>query len=535
MASLIAGINTLATRIATEFKTLRGQVVRVDTAQSLTTGQQAQALANIGAVGPNTLTVLAPRATGSDQTAALNSAIASAATFGLWLALNGDHVISGQLTPVSGSKIDGTRGTLTQTGSLKSVFRIATGVNGVQIRDVKATGKTTDYTNGSGVYAAAGVYIEGTSSDIRVDNCRFLGMAGAGVYLSATASDVHVTGCKLTGPGPSYITSTTFNYSGGIVTQTGAANWSAHRNDISGFAQGIVTGDNMTDVRITSNRIHDIPGQHGIYCDSVDGAIITDNLIRNTGLLGMKIQVGATTVSDPSSIVIANNCFINVGAQAILLTNPVGGTPRLRRINVTGNVITTSAAKAIEANNCVGLHVADNIIYDAAQGISINNSSSFDLTDNRIHLCSQNGITITDCQDGLVDNNRITDPATANTGSLEFGVSVAGSTSADLTLRDNKVTDAAGNMKYGIFVSAGDLTTMDFVDNRVSGATDYGYRGLSANARTFRNNALSGVLGSILTPPLNLADLESASGASVAATVGDPATDFVSAFDTALS
>ena len=461
------------------------------------------------------LTVLAPRATGSDQTAALNSAIASAATFGLWLALNGDHVITGQLTPVSGSRIDGTRGTVRQNGSLLGAFRLNS-VSNVHIRDVVAYGKTADYVNNGSVFAAAGVYIN-SSSDVRVENCRLLGWAGAGVFISASCSDIHVVGCKMTGAGSGYILGTSYSNSAGIFADTGSSNWEAHRNDISGFAQGIDTGDNLTNVRVTNNFIHDIPGQHGIYCGTVNSAIISHNLIRSTGLLGMKIQVGATSVSDSDLVTVSDNVFASVGGQAILLTNPVGGSPRTRRVNVTGNVIVGAGSRAIEADNCVGVHIADNVIYNAVQGISIKNSSLIDVSHNRINTCTQNGITVTDCQDAAIDSNRIANPASDDNADAEYGISILGSTSADLTLRHNKITDGASHMRYGIFVQEGDLTTMDFIDNRVSGATDYGYRGLSANARTFRGNVFAGTSGAMLTAPSNFTAIADTSGATLTA------------------
>lgn len=467
------------------------------------------------AVGKDTLTVLAPRATGADQTAALQAAVTSASTYGLWLALNGNHVISDALLIPTGGRVDGTRGTLTQTANLKAAFRL-TAASGVKIRDVKAIGKTTDYVNDATVYAARAVYVEGASSDIEISGCEFTGWAGAGVYLSATCSGVRMRRNTMTGAGATYILGITYNYSGGIVTETGATAWVAEDNDISGFAQGIVTGDNMANVAMINNYIHDIPGQHGIYCETVKSAIISHNLIRNTALLGMKIQIGTTTSNDADTVVVSNNCFSNLGAQGILLTNPVGGTPRIRRVLVTDNIISIAAGKGIEANNCVGLNIADNIVYDAVQGVSLNNCSEFTVTRNRISKCTQNGVTITDCQDWDVSFNRIKDPGSLDNASAEFGIAVAGSTTSDGTLRGNKITDSAAKMRYAVYVSAGDLTSIDIIDNQGSGATDYGYRGLATNARTFRGNVFAGTSGAILTGPSNYTAIADTSGAALA-------------------
>jgi hypothetical protein len=436
-----------------------------------------------------------------DQTAALNAFLAASSPAGV-KRLIGDFTISGSLAVPSDTHLNGTRATITQTANLTPVFVVNNATN-VRIQNVKALGKTSDYTNGNGVYTAAAVRVLGTSSDVQIDGCVFLGMAGAGVYLAGTTSSVRVRNCRMTGAGPTYITGTSFNYSGGIVTETGATKWQATGNDISGFAQGIVTGDNMQDIVVTGNYIHDIPGQHGLYLETVNGAVISGNIVRSCALLGMKIQVGALGVNDADAVTISDNVFTSVGAQGILLTNPVAGsTAKLRRISVTGNVIRTAAGNGIEANNCVGLHVSDNIMYDVANGIQINTSQGVEVFDNRVNKTTANGITLTDVTDAILDTNRILDPSSSNLATAEFGIQIAGSTSADLTLRHNKITDTLGNMRYGVYVSAGDQTTMDFIGNRSTGATDYGFRGVASTAcREWRDNDFQGTTARHLNAP----------------------------------
>lgn len=445
--------------------------------------------------------LVAPTGTAAANVTTLQSAVDAAAAAGAPLVVRGSFSVAGTVAVPSGSDIDFSQAMVTQTSNLTPILTL-TNVTGITLRSPRMQGKTSDYTNGNGVYAAAAIRVLGTTSDVEIVGGRLLGFAGAGVYLAAATSGVKIRNVRMTGAGSAYILNTTYNFSGGIVTETGATKWQAIGNEISGFAQGIVTGDNMQDVIVTGNYIHDIPGQHGIYMETVNGAVISGNLVRSCALLGMKIQVGATTVLDADAVTISDNVFTQLGAQGILLTNPPGGTPRLRRVSVTGNVVRTAAGNGIEANNCVGLHISDNLLYDVAAGIQVGSSQGVEVFDNRINVTKQNGITLTDVTDAVVDTNRIIDPASTDNASAEFGIQIAGATSADITLRNNKITDSLTHMRYGIYVSAGDQTSVDFIGNRVTGATDYGMRGVAATAcREWRDNDLQGTLGRHLNAP----------------------------------
>lgn len=453
----------------------------------------------------DTLTKLAPRATGSDQLAALQDALNGAASLGLTLTLNGDHVINGQLTLATGAKVDGTFGSITQTKDLTPAFNLS-GVSGIRLRNVTLKGKTTDWVNTSSVHGATAVYLTNVS-DLRIEHCTFTGWAGDGVFVNTGCSNIHIHRTILTGPGPAVITTTADNFGGGVNVQPGVTNWSVVGCDISGFAQGINTGDNQTDVRIAGNYIHDIPGQHGMYIETCDGGIITDNIVRNTGLLGMKIQIGTTTASDPDSNIIANNVFINVGDAGILLTRPQAGTGIVRRTIIASNIITGAGADGITINNADSVVATGNLITNAGRcGISITNSSDITITGGRVDGCVWEGLRLDGVSDWTVEGLRIKNPASGDVSTDEFGVKTVNACS-DGTLRGCKITDANGHMRYGIYVNGGDLTTMGFLDNIVTGATDYGYRGVATNARTFRGNQFAGALGSILTGPLNPASL----------------------------
>lgn len=457
-------------------------------------------------VKANTLSVLAPAATGTDQTAALTSALSSAATFGLWLQLSGNYVITGQILPVTGAKLDGTGGSITQTTNLKSAIQITSKTN-VRIKNLRLLGKTTDYVNNSSVYLACAVGINGTSSDIVIDNCQFLGWAGAGVYATGTCSNLRISNTVMTGAGPTYILNNTYNFSGGVIIDPNITDWTVRNCDISAFSQGVVTGDNIASVQIMGNLIHDIPGQHGLYLESMLGGIVADNIIWNCALSGMKIQIGTVGAIDTKNVKVDNNVIRNVGAQGILLTNPVGGTPRFREMAITGNAISSATGGGIEVNNCVGVHISDNTVFASSFGMRVQNSSQVTVDSGQLSGLTLSGLAILSSQDVSVDSVRIKDVGSASIATDQFGIRIDGPTTDSLSIRSVKITDANSKMTSGIYVIAGVSTGMDFIDNDVSGGT-YGWRLQTAGAvRTFRGNRFAGSTGAYLNPPTNFVQI----------------------------
>ena len=438
----------------------------------------------------------------------LQAAVDAAAAAGEQLSVHGTFSLSGPINVPSNSDIDLAQAVITQVADLTPVL-VVNNADNVRIRNLRAIGKTTDYVNDSSVYHAAAVRITGTSSDVRVLDCVFLGMAGLGVFIGGATSDVVVRGCRMSGPGPAFIKSSTCNYSAGVAVYPGATRWSVEHNDISAFAQGIVTGDNMVDVRIIGNLIHDIPGQHGLYLETMTGGVIANNIIHNTGLTGMKIQVGTIGATDGSNIVVHGNAFRGTGAQGILLVNPVGGPARFRHVAVTDNLIHGAAGHGIEARAAVGLHVADNIIsgISGGAGVRVEACSRVSIVDNRVDTVSQMGVDIRSTQDYEVRGNRITNPATGNGSSTEWGIGIDGASTTRGIIEGNRITDTLGNMRYGIaafgsVASTPDLSSHVFRNNYAAGATDYGYRGAGPSVvREWSNNAFSGATGAILGAP----------------------------------
>jgi parallel beta-helix repeat protein len=314
-------------------------------------------------------------------------------------------------------------------------------------------------------------------------------------------------------------------WSAGIaINNDGAADVLIASTSISGFAQGIVTG-NITDLRVTGCFIKDIAGQHGVYVASASRYAIVGNIIDNANLEGVKVQIGTTSSPDAVDGVVSGNVISRCGSHGIHLTNTAGGTPRHRRVAVTGNTVTTdtgATGDGINVDYADDVTIVGNRVSGGRNGILIASANAVTVSTNRASACTDRGIGIVSTTDFDVLNNRVKDVATANNASTEFGIHLDGTTTADGRVNGNKVTESGTNMRYALYVgpntTAANQATMTFVDNVLTGATDYGARMVTAaTTLRFHGNVLAGTTGPILTPPTNYAANADTSGATLAA------------------
>jgi len=168
------------------------------------------------AKGEQTLSVLDYGTPGADDTAMVQDAVNASAATGRWLLIIGDRPVAGMVTAPSGAKIDCSQGRLIQQTDLTTTLKVSA-ATGVRIRSPRIVGKSTDYVNTSGVYAAAGIWIAGASSDVVIEGGTITGCAGAAVRVDAAASDFHIRNVKMVGPGAPPIVASTSNYGGGVV------------------------------------------------------------------------------------------------------------------------------------------------------------------------------------------------------------------------------------------------------------------------------------------------------------------------------
>ncbi|PZG17798.1 hypothetical protein C1I95_14710 [Micromonospora craterilacus] len=439
---------------------------------------------------------------GSNDRTLLQTAISAAAEAGGWAIIDAHLTISGSVTVPSGARIDGSRGRVTQTANLSNTFVVAN-ASDVVLRNVRATGLGTDYVPSSAVFAASAVNITGASRNVLIDGCDFRSFAGVGVNIGGTAADVRVVNSRLQGPGPGIIQPVDHNYGMGVVGHQNSSAWAVIGCDISHYAQGVNSGD-CTDVRIIGNYLHDMTGQHGIYLDATINLVIADNIIRDTGLQGIKVQLANTTNGiDIDHVTITGNVITASGSHGILLTKAISGGRQVRRVTVTGNSISTAGAGG-DGINLIGVHgavVSSNVIHNARHGLSATDCVGLTIGLNRLSSLQQNGVLLTATSDVDVVGNRITDPAVDDILAGEFGIFVTGACS-NVKIDGNTVSDANGRMRYGLYLNTPNQGTVVVRNNDLTGATDHGARLDNAqDVKEWSNNVLGGTTGPVLNFP----------------------------------
>lgn len=433
----------------------------------------------------------------------LQNAINAASAVDQDLVIDQSLTLNASVTVPAGLRVRGAGGVITQNANLTPIF-VCSGVGYRDFRHVQCRGKQTDYINNSTVYGAAAILITAGAS-ASVDRCELLNFAGAGVRLTVGASDCRITRTTITGAGAGFITPITDNYGGGVVVDNDIKRWTVSGCDISQAAQGVVTGDGLEDVFITDNYIHDIIGQHGAYVESVNGLVFAGNIIKRCALLGMKVQIGTTAAPDAVSFVISSNAISSVGAQGILITNPVGGAPRFRDFVISGNTIknaTPGGNAGIRLDNAIGAIVADNVITGMERGLQFDTCSFLSVVDNRVYGVLKEGALFTNVTDSTASNNSVQNSGQANDGVTNFGIRIVGASGARLKFNANDVNDTSGFVRSALFIESGDQTSMDFEGNIFAGATQSGARLLSSQSiGKWRNNQAAGVLADYATFP----------------------------------
>lgn len=459
-----------------------------------------------------------PGASASANVTALQAAFDAGASSGRVVHPVGAFPINAPIDISDGARIDGKNATITQTADLTAAIDTNSATD-VQISGLTIYGKHTDYTDASGVYAASAVTITGTSSDVHIKDCQFLDWAGAGVQVASTVTGpVTVRDCTMTGAAAEVAAARTaqgptaeVNYSAGVRCLSEQP-IEVRGCDISGFAQGIVTAKDATDVRIIGNFIHNISdGQHGAYLSLMAGRLVfTDNVITDCYDCGMKVQIADPTGTASADIVISDNVITATGGQGIMLTNIETVAPESlvlsKRFAIVGNVLTDNT-RGIQVNDCENGVVALNVISDGrgnGTGINVEDSTGLTIVDNRITNVPLYGIRLTAVTKSRVDRNTLTNVSTANTSSNNFGIHVVGVCS-DLDFADNHITDANATMLYGFYFNpTSGLDSFAVRGNRVVGthASGYGARFASATAiREYRGNDFNGVTNRVLNPP----------------------------------
>ncbi len=340
-----------------------------------------------------------------DDMSRLRSGIQLSVDKGIALLLDEDIKIHGTLYLPPKTKIIGGGKWLVQTRNNTPLF-VCEGPGVRVFHEVNCRGVGRDYTSNWSVYEASGIVAK-SEATIIVESCQLMNFAGAGVRLMSGAKGCRILNTKITGPGAEFIHKKTNNYGGCIVVDVGVGDWIIDGCDLSLSAQGVVTGDHLSDVRISNNTIHDISGQHALYIESGVNIKILDNTIYNIPLQGIKIQIGSIDARDADGIIIENNRLSSIDSHGILLTNPVGTQTRLRNFIIKGNLLAEIGESSFSLNSCADGIIEGNVVKVTARGFYLKSCSRVKIIGNDLVGVAKEGMIGVDIEDASLVENRI--------------------------------------------------------------------------------------------------------------------------------
>ena len=415
------------------------------------------------------------------------------------------YKISNHLSLRAGHNLVGRGATITQTANNTRLF-FASNVSNITVRGLTLVGVGSDFNN-SDSSLAAGFYGDVGGTKIRLIDNNWTNFSYTAIRFSGM-TDCVASGNVIVGPGSPTLTAITSGPCYGVLEQ----NYSAApckrvritNNSISNVAIGI-RAETGFDVIIYGNEIFDLVGQHGIYAGSSGGAgapnlsnmSITGNTISNVTLIGIKVQPSDAGAGSNYNINVTGNTLYACGDHGINFQNggaPGTGVAQVIGFSVTGNSIYSCGATGINMHDCTDGTVSGNTVTIAVgSGINLDGVTRLNVTGNKITSTGASAIRDTNkCVLTLVANNSVDNCATANTGGDNFGIYFANASSADVTIKGNRVADTGAKMLYGIYVASAGAATFSVVENTVTAAVSAAIRGTSVAFRSYRDNSLSG-------------------------------------------
>jgi len=252
-----------------------------------------------------------------DATTAINAALAASKTVNFGNA-SSTYKVSGTLTVQTGSTLIFNGATVTMTKTQTEMFDV-TGTTGVTISGGKFVGfADSPFVNTS---ASKSSCVAGSSpvTNLAVRNNTFTGFCYSPLYIKNGGVNIEFIDNFVTGPGAAVLGAPTAgnrNCTGVTIIGAGVT---IRGNTIQETGEGIIVGQESTDVVIDGNIIKNTLVEHGIYCDTgIQRLTISNNVIHDTCGIGMKVQWYNDPVLTqlPTDMTIIGNVIENTGTAA---------------------------------------------------------------------------------------------------------------------------------------------------------------------------------------------------------------------------
>jgi parallel beta-helix repeat protein len=405
------------------------------------------------------------------------------------------YKIDGTITVGTGTTLYGDYPTITQTANNTPLFD-ASNTDGLTVYGLSMVGVGTDFIDSDITNPAIAVKAH-TATNVRVFNNNFTNFSYT--TLSANdSSDILFTGNTAIGPGTPILTPITDGRCYGVLINEDCNRVLIDNNTISKCAQGVRI-ELAANVVVSNNIIFDIVGQHGVYSGAgVVNQNISNNIIYDCELIGIKCQAEVVSAVDVNNVVISGNNVADVGDQGILLCCGDGTRKAIRviHVSVTGNVIKGTGATGLNIQNVTNGTVSSNSVFDCGDaGINLSACDYVVVDGNTIVGTVNSGLRDQTGNTNLViSDNRIHAAASGVTAGNKYGIYFADSTG--VSIDGNVISDGSAKMQYGIYIAA-NQESVGITNNISTNATDYAVRfeNNTDPLLAYSNNVFAGTLG----------------------------------------
>jgi hypothetical protein len=424
----------------------------------------------------------------ADSTTAIQAALTASKCVSFGNASD-TYKISNTLVPQTGSTLIFNGATVTQTAYQKEMFNV-TGTTGVTIFSGNFVGFAEPWNSVNYPFvntaASKASCIAGSSvTNLAVRNNTFTGFCYSPLYVTSSGVNIEFIDNFVTGPGVAVLgvpNQGKRNCTGVTILGAGVT---IRGNTIQDTAQGLIVGQQSTDVVIDGNIIKNTLVEHGMYCDTgIQRLTISNNLVHNTCGMGMKVQWynDAVLTQVPSDMTIIGNVIQNTGTEptisgdgilvynvapatsgtlsGVTAANPAVFTTVAAHGLVVGDIITISGVVGMVAPSSAVANVLNDTWVVATTPLA----TTFTVTNYLEAVLSTvgwsawtSGGTITKALYG--NNITITGNSVRTIG--QDGISLRYVQNA--VVADNVVDTCGRNGLYGLYVA-----NVDFVNNNVS-------------------------------------------------------------------
>lgn len=273
------------------------------------------------------------------------------------------YKITDTLVCQNGQYLQGSGATIRQATAQKAIFDIRN-LSNITAVGLKHQGFRTDYVDSSASLAIG--YRAHDAVNVVIRDCEFKWFAYSPVYGEAMNGFKFINNTVI-GPGlianggclnPTATPTITRNNMGVTV---GGTNVQVSDNRISLTGQGVYITQGSNSVVVANNVIFDILVEHGMYIDAgIQRLTVSDNVVRNAYLNGIKVQWYNGYVADVNDIAVTGNVVENAGTSGaggdgiVLLNSDLGSGVGITGVTKANpGVITTASAHGLSLDDIV--------------------------------------------------------------------------------------------------------------------------------------------------------------------------------------